>query len=325
LVLDTVPSAVTLLTLGTMLHAAAHTGRATAARLEGVRLARLVRPALADSSVDEAALDVFLIQRLDCLCRDAAILAADATGAWDWDGGCAVAYGIERFLAVSIGAAGRVYETAPRPWTRARRIVGAALHVSAVLARLRASPLTQRAATHAMLALAVHGLFERGGGALHTAAQAAMPRLLATGLDEGSQPEPHRLRVCALVSEAAKADRTAVPSLPVVSLLHAALELERRRVPEDIALTLGTVDLQAWLAEALGHEIHAGWGRALLGALGIVPAGSYVLADGRLGIVIGPSDAGDPWRPRVLLGGQIVVPAQPLTLYSPLAMTPWAK
>jgi hypothetical protein len=88
---------------------------------------------------------------------------------------------------------------------------------------------------------------------------------------------------------------------------------------------LSRLDLQAWLAGALGSEVNEGCGRALLGLLGMIPVGSHVLANGRLGLVAAPSERGDPWRPRVLVGGEIVVPAQAVTLHSPLAMASSAK
>ena len=41
-----------------------------------------------------------------------------------------------------------------------------------------------------------------------------------------------------------------------------------------------------------------GWGRALLAVHGAIPIGSHVLADGRLGTVIGASPNGNLARPR---------------------------
>ena len=51
--------------------------------------------------------------------------------------------------------------------------------------------------------------------------------------------------------------------------------------------------------------MHPGFGRALLGLLGIIPVGSHVLEDGRLALVVAAGERGDPLRPRVLVGGEI--------------------
>lgn len=319
-----------LVDLGAALFTAASKGRTALPEFSGIRLSPAGRLSSFGSPANDAALEVYLTGRIERLLDEATELSVDLQCPWNWEVGRSLARRIERSLSVGVTATSRVFETAALPWITARRIVGAALHVGTVLARLQINPFTQRAATHAMLVLAAHGLRERSGIRFHEAARAAVPWLLASEQqnDEDavlSQPDPHRLRVCALVSEAAKLDGKTPPMLPLVPLLHVAYEFERRRVPEDVAITLTAVDLQAWLADALGQEVHAGWGRALLSAVGLVPVGSYVLADGRLGVVMGPSKTGDPWHPRVLVGGQIVVPTQPITLHSPLGMTPWAK
>jgi len=320
-----------LIEFGAALFGAGHKGSTKLPTLCGIRVSPAGRLASSGSPSDDPARDVFLNRHLERLCHEATQLTLEPSRPWNWEIGRALARRIERGLAFGVTASGRVFETAALPWTRARRIVGAAQHVGTVLARLQISPLTQRAATHAMLVLAAYGLRERSGIPFHEAARAAAPLLLAISRQGEEheavdcEPDPHRLRVCALVSEAIKLDGKTAPTLPLVPLLHVAYELERRRVPSDAAVTLTVVDLQAWLADSLGQDVHAGWGRAWLSALGLIPVGSHVLADGRLGVVMGPSKTGDPWHPKVLVGGQIVVPTQPITIHSPLGMTPWAK
>ena len=62
--------------------------------------------------------------------------------------------------------------------------------------------------------------------------------------------------------------------------------------------------------------LHVGQ-RSFIASVGTVPAGTYVLADGRLGVVLSPTD--DPWRPNVQVGGEIFVPKEPVQLFSPVA------
>ena len=316
--LDRVPEISELRALGEGLFSAARKGRA--ARLpefEGMRLRAL--PSV-QAGADESAIDQMTAEQVARVYVAAEALIA-SEGAWPWAAACSLASGLERCMASSISATARALELAPGSWTRARGAVVAAFHVGAVLSRLQVSPLSQRAALHAMLVLAAHGLAERWGRPLDEAARIAWPSLLADAA--GSELDPHRLRVCALVRACACASPANGGLL--VPLLHVAYELERRRCPPDVPLRLSRVDLQAWLAGALGTEVHAGFGRALLGLLGIVPVGSHVLSDGRLGVVFGSGAAGDWLRPRVLVGGAIEVPAQPVALCSPLGMTPWAK
>jgi hypothetical protein len=322
LTVEAVPPWLQLIDLAAALFSATHTNRATRApQLRGLRFAALARAAHGPPPT-ELALDAHLIDQLALAWEEAGRLSSGSSGVWPFEQGRALTWRLERCLAASVTGTGRAVELAPLPWSIAQRTMAAAFRVGAVLVRLRVSPLTQRSAMHATLAFACHGLAEREGLPFGEAARVALPALLAHCGD--GDCDPHRLRVCALVRAASEAERTP-DALPLLPLLHAAYELERRRCPADLDFNLSRMDLQAWLASALGREVHEGWGRALLGVLGLVPVGGHVLADGRLGVVVGASNTADTWRPRVLVGGQVVIPDQPVRMHSPLGMTPWAK
>jgi hypothetical protein len=318
LVIEQLPAADDLIGFAEALFGATNTQRSTRApQRRGLRLKALWRLG-SSPAPSEAALDAFLNAELAGACDDAQRLCASAGADWPWREGRGLVFRLERCLLAGVSASSRALELGALSWSPACRSVACALHVGSVLARMQVSPLSQRAAMHAALVLAGHGLEARGGAAFHEAARAALPGVFAAG--EACDVDPHRLRTCALLHAAARYERVE-DALAMLPLLHAAYELERRRCPSELDQSLSRMELQAWLADALGREVHAHWGRALLGLLGLVPVGSYVLADGRLGVVVAPSDSGDPWRPRVLVGGQLTVPQQPVQLHSALVAT----
>ena len=312
-----------LVKLASAVLEATHSGRtARVPELAGVRFRALKRPGLPGQNCGEAARDVYIGQELERALALAQHLCAERQS-WPWQTGKTVVFRLERCVLAGIAATARQIEIARPPWPPARRMLALSLFGVAALARVQASQFVQRTTAHALLALGAFGLLEREGAPLREAARLALGSLLPRA-PEDVAVDPHRLRVCALLAAAAQ-DEAAAAALPLQPLLAAAYELERRRCPPQVDFNLSRADLQAWLVGALGREVHAGWGRALLDALGPFPAGSHVLADGRLGVVIGAAPDGDALRPRVLVGGQMAVPAQPVTLYSPLGMTPWAK
>lgn len=303
---------------------ATHSGRtARVPSIRGLRLRALRRPGAKGQRGAEAAADLFAMRQLEhaCAALDRIIEARDAP--WSWPVGRSLVWRIERCMLADRTALGRAIELANGAFSPARRALAAACQAHAALARLQASLLLQRSVAHALLALGCFGFEGRPGASLASAARFALPALLPRP-GEALEHDPHRLRVTALIAAAAQAERAA-SALPVSALIAAAYELERQRFPQGVAFRLSRADLHAWLACALGQEVHAGWGRALLGALGPIPAGAHVLSDGRLGVVLGPALGADASRPRVLLGGQPSTPAQAVTLHSPLGMTPWAK
>jgi hypothetical protein len=322
LVIEQVPELSSLIELCEALFQATNNHRTGRPRIAGVRLRALPQLQTTGAAADEVAVDRSVGDQIERACAEAARVRAHvaAHARWPWAEGRALAWRLERCMAASVSVTARALELSGAEWSPSRRALLCGFHVGAVLARLQVSPLAQRAATHAALALASCGLQDRDGLPFTDAARAALRVLLET--DRQLATNPHRLRVCALMRLAAHEETATVALVP---LLHAAYELERRRVPADVPVRLSRLDLQAWLAGAIGRELHPAFGRALLGLLGIVPVGSHVLEGGRLGLVVAAGERGDPLRPRLLVGGEIRPPAEPVTLHSPLGMTPWAK
>jgi hypothetical protein len=321
---EAVPSTDGLTVLAGAVLDATHSNRtARVPDIEHVTLRALRRPGLVGATAGEAALEVFATRQVDRALRAVERLSSSRGAAWPWAAGRAIVWRLERCMIASTGATARRIEIAPAPWTPARRALATAFYVSAVLGRLQADLLGQRAASHAALAVGCIGLTEQPGIGFAEAAKMLLPSLMPQ-VGEVIDTDPHRLRTTALLATAAQGEH-ALSELPLLSLVHAAYELERQRCPSNAGVQLARTDLHAWLAGALGRELHAGWGRALLDVLGPIPPGSHVLAEGRLGVVLGAAAKTDPMRPRVLVGGRPTAPAEAVTLHSPLAMTPWAK
>jgi hypothetical protein len=322
LVIEAPPEPDSLIEFAQAVLNATHSGRTSRApRLPSLRLRPMRRPG-PQYQGGEAVDDVFVTRQVTLALAALERVIAQGGGAWPWADGRAVVSRLERCLLVSPAATGRALELFAPPLVHARRVLLAAFHVQAVLMQLHAGLLVQRATAQALLILGVYGLSQLPGATLREAARAAWP-LLAAHAAAGQAPDPQRLRASALVAAALDAERAPF-ALPVLALVSAAYELERRRCALGEDLHLSRADLQGWLAGELGREVHAGWGRALLEIGGAFPPGSHVLADGRLGVVFSPTKD-EANRPRVLVGGQVTPAVQHVTPFSPLGMTPWAK
>ena len=322
LTFEHVPEIEALIEFAYAVLTATHVNRAARKpSVEGIKLAVAWRPSAPNSPAAEAAVEVYAGIQLAHACSEAEALSA-AGAPWSWPRAQALCARIERLTLAGASAAARSLELERPPWTPARQAVAVAFYVGAVLARMQVPALTRRALTHAALAVGCHGFVD--GLPLHEAARAALPRMLvAAGSGSTARRHPHQLRTAALL--AALTAPQAPTSVQPAALVHAAYQVELQRTRALPGVQQSRVDLHAWLASALGGAVHPGWGRALLSVLGLVPAGSHVLADGRLGIVLGPGRDGDPFRPKVLLGGALATPTERVQLHSPLAMTPWAK
>lgn len=309
-----------LIAFAQAVNTATHVNRAARKpKLPGIVLGTVWRPFAPQSPAAEAALEVYAGAQLVRACAQVEPMCKPEN-AWSWPQAEALCARLERLTAAGASAAARALELELPPWPVARQCVALAFYVGAVLARMQVGALSRRAIVHAALALGCHGL--PSGMAIDAAARAALPRLLAAV--GRKRCDPHQLRACALLG--ALGDPAGIGArFELNGLLHAAYDVELQRTLAVPGVQQSRVDLHAWLAQALGTHVHPGWGRALLSVLGLVPAGSHVIADGRLGIVLGPGSDGDPFRPRVLLGGAPANPTAPVQLHSPLAMTPWAK
>jgi len=315
LAFESVPSVEALIELARAVLATTHKDRgARKPEVPGLTVGPVWRPFAAPTPGAEAALDVFAHVQVARACGETERLLA-APDRWSWSLAQTLCFRIERCAATSQSAMARALEVEAPPWSLARRAVAGAFYAHAVLARLGVSVRSQRAALHATLALCGYGLAR--GLSAQQAARAALPALLAEPA-KGEAAGPHRLSTCALLLALAEPDASRRAS-SIGPLVQAAYEVERVRCTEGGAVQLSRIDLHAWLLGALGREVHAGWGRALIGVLGVVPAGSHVLADGRLAVVVGPGKEGDALRPRVLLGGKLAYVAAPVVPRSALA------
>jgi hypothetical protein len=318
-----VPSDAALLQLASaLLDATQGSGRTRAPRIDGVEFTQL--RLLGDSGAGDAAeIDTFISEQLERATAEIHAIMTREKRTWPFRRGKRVLQRVERCISVDAAASSAALELATGSGSRARRALGAVLLATSVLARLRASDLVRRSTSHALLALCCHGFDERGGAALSDAAGATLQALVRTAR---RSVDPHRLRATALVYGLTKQGAGSARA-PVEPLLRIAYEMERARAPVGPTYELSKVDLWAWLADAVARgDAPADWGEAVLGAFGGIPAGAHVMADNRLGVVMGPAgDEGDAQRPVVLVAGELRIPQTPVRPHSPLGMTPWAK
>lgn len=235
---------------------------------------------------------------------------------WSWSTGIALLRFMEIAFKLDLPSALRAVELMPGSWSASRRAVAASVHVAHVLGWLGAPVDMRRAAAHAALAIGMHGFGPRGGQPIAEAAEAAMASLTAEPPAARSGIDPHRLRVCSMVHALSRAE-IADDEPKVLGLVRVAYSLERRRCPEEVTFHLTILDLLALALRMQDRRHYADWMGAFVGAYGIVPMGSFVLCDGRLGVATEPSP--DPWRPRVLVQGEKLAPIEPVAIFSPLA------
>lgn len=283
---------------------------------DGARL-RDIPHARWGNDAEQVDTEVFVAAQLALALADTEACARDAGTAWPWARGLSAIRRLERALAQDGPATARMLEAAPGAWGPERRSLAAALLALRVLESLGANQGTRRAAGHAALALGLTGYAAREGAPLERTAQLLVQRLVsAPGASHRSGVEPHRIRVAALVHPLG-ADEAKPRAHAVLGLLRLAYELEVLRCPAGVTFTLTAADLLAHAAQEAGRSLDAGWVRALVHALGVVPVGSRVqLPDGREGVVLGEGAEDDPWRPEVLVGQERLVPSGRVRLLS---------
>lgn len=262
--------------------------------------------------------DVFAEQQITMAIVDVEEILSHPKEPWYWSSGIAVIRRIERAIDVDIMSAARALEIRPGKWTIARRAVTAAFHVLAVLRLLQLSIAARRAAGHASLALCCHGLKQRFGMPPNEVAHAVLRRMIDAPVNSKRGVEPHRLRACSIVFEYTRENEESKARQGLKGLVHLAYDLERYRCPENNNINLTFADLLAFAAKDDGETYEETWVRALITALGPIPAGTYVLlADGRVGIVQDVTQDGDPLRPKVLINDKTVIPDRPVVLMTP--------
>jgi hypothetical protein len=259
--------------------------------------------------------EVFVAGQLALAIADGEELVALRGKPWPWFLGLSCARRVERCLGVGAAALLRALEIAPGPWSEGRRTVAAAINTAVCLELVGVGPQLRKVAVHIALALGAYGLEPRAGRPLGEAAVAALAAMLPL---KGARPmEPHKTKVCAqlhrLAGDPARNSRPGVG--PLLGLTY-ALEVARLPLGLDFALTLADLVAQAH-AGALAAPGH--WLLVLVKASGAIPPGARVrLPDGRVGLVLGQGEQGDPLRPKVLVGGNVVMPSGAVTVLGPL-------
>ncbi|MDD9938537.1 MAG: hypothetical protein OXT09_33315 [Myxococcales bacterium] len=319
---DTTPPIATLIDLAKVIIAGTHgKGKARIAALSGISFHKLL--IFGDEGAkDEATVDAFVEDQVRrAIVETEAVITRDESK-WPWRTARAPLSRLERCTSISVATTMRTFDLVPGVATRGRRVLAAAFITAAVLTRLGVADRNRRPAAHATLALACHGFDDREGIQIEEAAKVAMGALSKSRL---SHCDPHALRTCALVRAIERTNKGVLhPS--VLPLIRIAYDLERHRTPLGLPFELTRLDLWSWLSDRIAEgAVHAGWGRAVIDTLGLVPAGAHVMADGRLAAVAAGARADDPLRPPVVANGELKAPETAVQAYSPLAMTPWAK
>lgn len=316
LVFDAIPDLAGLMALGDALARGQQgvTDRLESLQLDNIRW-REIPGAGWGAEAKQIDPDLFAVTQISLAVAEADVLLGDANSEWNWSRGVAVVRRLERAFEVHPGAAMRAIEFAPPPWSVGRRAAAASLYTTAALAELATTQPTARAAAHTALALACAGLQKGPALALPQAAAVALGRLLAAPMDTPGGAARHRLRVCSLVHAIEKRIPFRGHWTGLYGLLDLTYALEDLRQPTSGGSALTMADL---LAQVLGQQANrfpGGWLRVLVASLGELPAGSRVrLADGRVGIVLGPGNTGQAWQPEVLVGAAVVQPDRDVTL-----------
>lgn len=261
--------------------------------------------------------DLFAVTQVSLAVADADLLAEAFGEPWNWTAGVGILRRLERAVEVDPRAADRALELVPVPWTAGRRSVAMAVRVLAVERELGTEPATARAAGHAALVLGCCGFRPAANGEFGEASRETFTRLVQTSMASASGALRHRVRVCSLVHALATPVAQGAARQGTVALIHLIYEIERRRHAEQGRVALTLADMLASMMGEVGQSFPPQWFRALIGTLGELPAGSKVtLADGRVGIVLGPGSEPDPWMPQVLVGAQIVQPMHRVRLFA---------
>jgi len=259
--------------------------------------------------------EVFVATQVALAIADAEVLTTQVDEPWDWGRGLAIIRRLERSINSGVVVTSRALEIAPGQWTIGRRMVAAAFRVLSALTAVKASLSVQRAATQATLVITCFGLKIRGGNPIEKSAPAALNSLLSAPISSKSGVTPHGMRACSLVHRISSESADAGEG--ITSLLKLCYDLEQRRCPKGVAFDLTFADLLAYAVADKTKELDSRWVKILVKVSGNVPAGANVrLKDGRLGIVLGPSNSGDPLCPSVLVNNKVMIPPEPVELIS---------
>ncbi len=261
--------------------------------------------------------EVFVAGQITLAIDEADILSSRLGDPWDGVRGMSLVRRLQRCHQVSSLAAQRELEIAPRQWSQARRAVSAVFRTLCALSTLDADPSMARTVAHCVLACCCHGLQERGGRSMGSAADSAFKAYLELPDHSRRETTPHHVRICAMLHEIKSCRSVAQLGSRITGLIHLTYEVERRRCPGDQEVELSYADLLAQAVENEEGVYNEVWVRVMMLASGGVPVGARVLLeDGNVGIVVGPGEANDPLRPQVLVGERVYSPRVPVKLVS---------
>ncbi len=234
---------------------------------------------------------------------------------WPWQTGGAIVRRLDRALEASVPRAARAMELGERDWGWARRAVSVAFTVSRVMHMAGVAAPIRHVAAHAALGAGLLGYTQIPELSFDDAARAILERALADPDPASGGVPGHRLRVLAIL------ERIVTPAtdrpVPTANLIRLIYDLEQQRYDETADFTLTCGDLLPRAVRLAKRRKDTFTARMLLHALGAIPAGARVrLADGRLGHAMGEGDGGDPFRPLVMVDGNLITPGAPVRLAS---------
>lgn len=296
---DSVPSVDDLISLGAGLAS----GHGAALQIPGMQLRAILdgQTGTAGETVEpERFAAVMLLRAL----MDAEHIDAGRGGAWAWSRGAAILRRLERATEADGPTSTRFLEVAPGELTVPRRAVQATVLALAAMRLVGLDAATRRVGGHATLAVAITGLRARGGDDFPAAATRALDQLRSSLSAGRSKIDPHRLRTCALVHDAAFRPEARSRWHPIARLMELVYEHEVLRCPPDANFDLGAVDLLSALAPRSFVQDDPGWLQALAELVGRwAPGMRVVLEEGDAGVLLGGAGA----RPMVFTGAAVKV------------------
>ena len=263
-----------------------------------------------------AALAVRHVQLAAGKCRPVFVPAG---APWAWEAAGATVRHLERACrSDKVGTASALALLGGR-WVPPRRALSAAWMALGVMEDLGVRRAVRRAAAHVCFGLAAAGLSEIGGHPLPEAVKLLAKRMLAAPPPARGGLDDHRHRTTALVASLAEHADNPKAWHPILQLVQLTYELELRRRPAAIDADFTLVDLLTHATSEMGKTYDQVWVQLLIHFVGPAPAGTHVrLPDGRMGVAVGKGITGDPWRPSVVVDGELEQVAMPVAMVTPL-------
>jgi hypothetical protein len=296
---EAVPAVDDLITLG--LEMASPHGAAS--QMVGMQLRAILggHAGTAGETVEPARFAAVMLLRA---LMDAEHIDAARGGPWQWSRGAAILRRLERATEADGVTSVRFLDVAPGEFTVPRRAVQATVLAIAAMRLVGVDVPTRRVGGHAALAVAMAGLRARGGDDFPAAATRALDQLRSTLSTGRSKIDPHRVRTCALVHDAAFRPEARSRWHPVARLMELVYEHAVMRCPTDASFDLDAVDLLSALSGRAFVKDDPGWFQALVEVGGRwAPGLRVVLEEGDAGVLLGGQSA----RPMVFTGAAVKI------------------